>query len=215
MAVPNGIILYGYPFSPYANKVKAYLALRKIEYAECVRSAVCFLHNATDSLLQIQPHMMPRPDVALLGIHYRRIPIMALGRDVYIDTRAILSRLEEVFPPSAKHPGLTTPQSEGTAKLLHEFIGGAGGVFGRATGQLTPNAGAGKDPKFQKDREDFFGPKYFQEGWKESNKEGLAHMRLAFGVVEAALQDGREWIAGTNDLSDADLHGKYAGEDVA
>lgn len=33
----NSIVLYHYSFSPYARRVLWYLALRGIDYAECVR----------------------------------------------------------------------------------------------------------------------------------------------------------------------------------
>ena len=33
---PNGIVLWHYPFSPFARRVVWYLTLRGIEYAECV-----------------------------------------------------------------------------------------------------------------------------------------------------------------------------------
>lgn len=39
----NGIVLYHYSFSPYARRVIWYLALRGIDYAECVRGPA-FLH---------------------------------------------------------------------------------------------------------------------------------------------------------------------------
>lgn len=34
--IPNGIVFFGYGASPYARKVKQYLAFRNIAYAECV-----------------------------------------------------------------------------------------------------------------------------------------------------------------------------------
>ncbi len=48
--------------------------------------------------LQIQPPIMPRPDIARLGIRHRRIPVMSIGRDVYLDTRLQLQKLESAFP---------------------------------------------------------------------------------------------------------------------
>jgi hypothetical protein len=36
-SAPNNIILYSYAFSPFGKRVSAYLALRGIEYALCVR----------------------------------------------------------------------------------------------------------------------------------------------------------------------------------
>lgn len=151
--------------------------------------------------------MLPRPDLHdLLKVNYRKIPVMAIGRDIYIDTRAIIKRLEELFPASEQHPGLSTPGSEGLALLLNNFIGNTGGVFSRATSLLTPEWGAMKDPAFQKDRSEFFGANYFKgDAWKEGKKEGLTHMRHAFKIIEALLQDGREWLAGTPNLGIADL----------
>lgn len=37
MEAPNGIIIFHYPFSPYARRVIRYLQLRGLAYAECVR----------------------------------------------------------------------------------------------------------------------------------------------------------------------------------
>ena len=39
----NGIVLYHYTFSPYAKRVVWYLALRGIDYAECVRPTLNFV----------------------------------------------------------------------------------------------------------------------------------------------------------------------------
>jgi hypothetical protein len=43
---------------------------------------------------QIQPRILPRPDLARLGINYRRIPLLAIGCDVYLDSRLIIYALE-------------------------------------------------------------------------------------------------------------------------
>lgn len=43
----------------------------------------------------------PRPELAdVLGVHYRRIPVLAIGNDVYCDSSIIASVLERRFPPS-------------------------------------------------------------------------------------------------------------------
>ena len=82
-------LLHSYAFSPYGRKVTQYLALRNIPYA-----------------VVEQPPMLPRPDVDALGVAYRRIPIMAVGRDIYCDTKCILDKLEALYPPTNEHPGL-------------------------------------------------------------------------------------------------------------
>ena len=62
MADRPQILLFHYPFSPWSQKITSYLAFRAIPYTEC--------H---------QPVTMPRPDLARLGVKYRRIPLVAIG----------------------------------------------------------------------------------------------------------------------------------------
>jgi hypothetical protein len=51
--------------------------------------------------------ILPRPELSeLLGISYRRIPIVAIGGDVYCDTSLIISALERRFPGSEGYPTL-------------------------------------------------------------------------------------------------------------
>jgi len=43
--------------------------------------------------------MLPRPIlVATFGLTYRKIPVVAIGRDVYCDTSLIIEALEHNFP---------------------------------------------------------------------------------------------------------------------
>lgn len=44
--------------------------------------------------------MMPRPLLKeTLGLSYRKIPILAIGREIYCDTSLIIEALEHYFPP--------------------------------------------------------------------------------------------------------------------
>ena len=53
------------------------------------------------------PNVLPRPMLSdLLGISYRRIPVLAIGNDVYCDTNLISSALERRFPASQGHKTL-------------------------------------------------------------------------------------------------------------
>ena len=50
---------------------------------------------------------LPRPEITdLLGIKYRRIPILAIGNDVYCDTRLIAPVLEREFSPQEGYGSL-------------------------------------------------------------------------------------------------------------
>ena len=90
---------------------------------------------------------MPRPDLAELGIAYRRIPVLTIGRDVYLDTRLILRKLEEKFPDGRL--GASKPEEVFTQKLIEKWTV-EGPVFAMFSG-LVP-VEAVKDPKFIEDR---------------------------------------------------------------
>ncbi|KAF3345214.1 putative transporter [Verticillium dahliae VDG2] len=97
------LILYHYSYSPYARRVIWYLTLRGIPYLQCV-----------------QPPILPRPDVASLGIFYRRIPLLAIDGDVLLDTRLMLTELEALFP---ELPRLgTTPDSAPELRALERLL---------------------------------------------------------------------------------------------
>jgi glutathione S-transferase len=189
--VPSDIILFHYTFSPFAKRIVWYLKLRGIPYAEC-----------------IQPLTLPRPDLAELGINYRRIPLLSIGRDVYYDTRLILARLEQSFPASSSYPPLSTPDNKGLEALLEKFTVDAG-IFSKAAQSLPPDLPTMKDEKFVKDRAEFTGTSWSQEARVKGYPEALAHIRHAFGILEALLADGRQWIGGTDKISLADIHGEF------
>ncbi|GAB7359617.1 hypothetical protein MBLNU230_g6800t1 [Neophaeotheca triangularis] len=184
---PNDIVFWQYPFSPYARRIIWYLALRKIPHAQC-----------------IQPPMLPRPDLEALGVRYRRIPILSIGRDVYCDTRLILQVLEKRFPASAEHPGLSPEGLEGITALLSKFTIDSG-VFARASQMIPPDGPVLKNPAFLKDRESFMGRSWQKEDIIKQRPEAMVHLREAFAIIEALLADGRQWIAGTEKPTMADI----------
>ncbi len=67
----------------YGRKVEWYHILRHLPYSKCA------VRNR-----------LPREQLEALGIKYRRIPLLAIGRDVYCDTRLIIDKLEQLFPES-------------------------------------------------------------------------------------------------------------------
>ena len=59
---------------------------------------------------------LPRPDLAdRLGVTYRRIPVLAIGKDVYCDSSLIASVLERRFPASEGF-GTLFPKRNGGGK---------------------------------------------------------------------------------------------------
>ncbi|KAI8625752.1 glutathione S-transferase [Xylariaceae sp. FL1651] len=209
MAPPSDlpIVLYHYEQSPYARRLIWYLNLRKIPYSQC-----------------IQPRIMPRPDVALLGISYRRIPILSIGRDVYLDTRLILQKLEALFPPSASHPGISSAHaasSSSAASIAPPGIGAEhtaleqllsaraidGALFNRGA-QCFPPGAFSADPAFARDRAALFGVDVDRPGAaspfapdvvRRQRPEALAAVRAYVCWLEdGLLADGRRWILDSN-----------------
>ncbi|KAK4144215.1 glutathione S-transferase U4 [Dichotomopilus funicola] len=159
MTPPNTppVILYHYPYSPYARRVVWYLRLRGISYMQC-----------------LQPPTLPRPDLSThLALAYRRIPLLAIGRDLYLDTRLILRKLEALWPgsptsqetpPSLPNTGHGQPLGAppGTDALalqrLLSVLTTSTDLFFRAAALLPAETlPLLRDPKFQRDRRDFFG----------------------------------------------------------
>ncbi|KAG8625169.1 hypothetical protein KVT40_006920 [Elsinoe batatas] len=189
--MPNDIILFHYPFSPYARRIVWYLTLRNIPYAQC-----------------LQPPTLPRPTLSSLGVSYRRIPLLSINSSIYLDTRLILSTLERLFPPSATHPPLSPQASTLLAPLLSSFTI-EGGVFARSAQLIPPSLPLLNDPKFTKDRQDFMGRSWAKEHILRARPEAIASMRNLWDVYETTLSDGREWIAGTDGVTLADIEGVW------
>jgi len=182
----NGIVLYHYSFSPFARRVLWYLSLRGIDYAECK-----------------QPVVMPRPDLSALGVKYRRIPVMSIGRDVYCDSRIMLRKLEEMFLNGAL--GASTAEDKAIEKFL-EIWNVEAGIFTRASQLIPVNMPLLKDPKFAKDREDFSGRPWSKEAIAASRPEALSAIRSAFKFLETGLlADGRKWILKSEQPTLADI----------
>lgn len=70
-----------------------------------------------------------------------------------------------------------------------------------------------KDPKFQKDREDFSGRKWSREAIERARPEAVGRMVRAFEFVEGeVLGDGRGWVLGGEEGEGpgvADIEGMY------
>lgn len=69
----------------------------------------------------------PRPELStLLGLNYRRVPVLSLGRDIFIDTSLIAIVLEKYFPPP-QHPTIFPPRKGsgaadvGLQRVLSQF----------------------------------------------------------------------------------------------
>ncbi|KAK6366575.1 hypothetical protein LTS17_010661 [Exophiala oligosperma] len=146
---------------------------------------------------------MPRPDLKALGVNYRRIPVMAIGRDIYCDTRIMLRKLEELFPNSPLRA--STSEEKAIEKFLEVWTIEAG-IFVRASQLIPTNMPLLNDPKFTKDREDFSGRSWNKDQIAANRPEALAAIRNGFKFLETTvLADGRQWVLKTDRPTLADI----------
>lgn len=163
--------------------------------------------NATAHPFQLQPPTLPREDVNALGVKYRRIPILSIGRDIYCDTRLILDKLEERFPSGKL--GASQPEQKAIEKLLEKWT--VDGVFPRAAQLIPPAMPMLNDSKFVQDRGEFTGRSWAKSAIAEARPEALAHMREFFQMLESTiLADRRDWVLKTEKPTLADIHSKQS-----
>ncbi|KAJ4309965.1 hypothetical protein N0V94_008674 [Neodidymelliopsis sp. IMI 364377] len=131
---------------------------------------------------------------------------MALGKDIHIDSRLIISKLEALYPDSSL--AQTTTEQAGIRKLLENYTID-GGLFSNAV-KLMPywsSAGLLQNKPFLDDRQKLMGGRRMTaENMQAGRPEGLQNMRQAFELMESTfLADGRQWILGTARPTVADI----------
>ncbi|TDL29530.1 hypothetical protein BD410DRAFT_817606 [Rickenella mellea] len=195
MAAETPVVFYRYDGSPFSDKIDNVLLLKGIP------------HRKVD--VRTVSMTLPRPEISdLLGVSYRRIPVLAIGNDVYCDTSLIASALEHCFPKE-KGYGTLFPARSGTNKVDTGMIKAFcmyyadRPLFSLAAACLPYNK---FPPKFLEDRAQF-------QGSKQMNVEAAiarqpmikstlsSHMEL----LEEQLSDGREWLFDTVLPSFADI----------
>ncbi|KAF5321045.1 hypothetical protein D9619_000278 [Psilocybe cf. subviscida] len=186
--------------SPYVAKVENALALKGIPY----------------SVVQI-PNILPRPEISdHLGIAYRRVPVLAIGNDVYCDTSAITATLERRFPeaqgygtlfPSIAISGDGENAANSNPKKDTGLIKAFVKYYIEAT--LVPIlAGlitwSGVPEEYLKDRADFRGAPVNIEAATAAAPLRASALSSHLSLVEEQLADGREYLFGTTGPSLAD-----------
>ena len=174
----NCIVLTTADFSPYGQKVRTALAASGVPF------------QRSD-----QPMVLPRPLLSKLDITYRRIPLLALGKDVYADTSLIIDELQARYN---KLP--TTP-----ADKAYEVFGVQ--VFASALTVIPTEA---LTQEFIKDRLTIF-PALANPNYAELRPSGLGEMKAKFTIIENNFlgKSTGPFIAGEK-FGLADLHAGWA-----
>ena len=183
----SAIILHQYDVSPFSEKVRVVLGMKKLAWFACD-----------------QPVIMPKPDLLSLTGAYRKIPVMQIGADIYCDTQIIIRELERRFPSPSILVGGDRGIGYGIGFWTDRplFLAVVAALFG---GDWQA------DEAFIKDREQLMGRPFDIAGMREAAPHAAEQMRAQFGWVEEQLSDGRAFLMGAEPgLVDADVYHNIA-----
>ncbi|OCT49219.1 glutathione S-transferase [Cladophialophora carrionii] len=173
------VVLFDYQFAPNAQKARNLLSMCGIPFKVCE-----------------QPFVMPRPVLADLGITYRRIPVNAIGRDLYADNHVFLEAVQSAFPEKA-------------AALAKSPADHAYEAFGYRTFwiclPLVPEKLMSEE--FLKDRAELFSV-FNRPDYKQLRPSALAEFRQTLDLVEKDFLAQGPWIGGEK-CSIADIHASW------
>ncbi|KAK5137132.1 hypothetical protein LTR08_000637 [Meristemomyces frigidus] len=163
-------------FSPYGQKTKLLLSGAGVTYKKCD-----------------QPMLIPRKDLEELGITYRRIPVLAVGKDVYCDSSLII---DVAMSTLVKSGSLETSAAD---KAFEDW---GSNTFQESLGLVPQQA---LTSEFVKDRETIF-PVLKRPDLKSLRPSTLAGFKSRCKQVETVfLAKGGPFINGEK-LGVADVH---------
>ena len=169
---PPPVVLFASATSPVSRRVVWYLTLREVPYY------LCLVDNK-----------MPRPVLSRLGLQYRRLPVLAIGRDIYCDSRNIIEALEDHYP------------------ILRLGADPASQPYEHAVEKVDTLLERGSE--WLEDRQQLMGRKFTKEALDSIRPDVLATARVYLNTVQTILKDGRDYISGS-DPSLADVHLSWA-----
>ncbi len=180
----TGILLHQYEGSPFSEKVRVCLGVKGLSW------------GAVD-----QPVIMPKPELTPLTGGYRRIPVMQIGADIYLDSTLIVRELERRFRGPSLFPygaaGLDQAQALWTDK----------GLFQAAVTVIFGGLGDRVDPAFIKDREALSGQPFNPAAMKAAVPAAQAQLKAQIALIAEQLRDGRAFVGGESPgLADANLY---------
>jgi glutathione S-transferase len=167
------IILHHYPLSPYAEKVRVALGIKRLAW----RGVTI-------------PVIMPKPDLMPLTGGYRKTPVMQIGADIYCDTQLILRELERRFPEPTLHPGASGGLADGLAWWAERSL------FNVAVGVVFAKVGDQMPQAFRDDRSKFSGRDFDPARTKAAEPVLLASLRAQLRFLEETLSGGRRFLLG-------------------
>lgn len=171
-------ILHHYDSSPFSEKVRLVLGLKRLPWRSVVIS-----------------NIMPRPDLMPMTGGYRRTPVMQIGADIYCDSAIIVRELERRFPETMLFPAGTAGASWALTVWSDRafFPAAVAVIFGGLPDGALPES-------FLRDREALTGRKFDVAGMRAAVPYMRDQWRAHAHLVEVQLRAQRErdspWLLG-------------------
>lgn len=162
------IVLHHYWNSPFSEKVRLLFGIKGLAWRGV-----------------IQPVIMPKPELVPLTGGYRRIPVMQIGADVFLDSAAIMSEIERRHPEPRVIDGADWAINAWADRVLFQPVVAI--IFGALGGSI--------DPAFVKDREALSGRPFDAAAMKAAGPAARGQFRAALGWLEDQLGD-RPYVGG-------------------
>lgn len=201
---PPIVVLFGYESSTFTLKVRLALKIKQIPY----------------TFITV-PSMMPRPILKdSFGLTYRKIPVLAIGREIYCDTSIICEALEHFFPESEGYQSLypTTADGRDYRPLIRGFASywTDRPLFRVTTGLIPASVWR---TSFGLDRAGLIGHKLDPDKLEKKLPENLNRLDTQLSILEPLFdnEDGA-WLSSTATPSLADISVFYQlswGSDIA
>ena len=169
----SDFVLHHYTLSPYAEKARLALGLKRIDW-----------------LSVKTPFMLPKPDLTPLTGGYRRAPVLQIGADIYCDTSLILRELERRKPT----PSLWPRDTEGLATALSWWIEKT--TFMPAVNFVSSMTLEKMPPAFLEDRRKFFGGSFEPDRMVAERPHNLSQLRAHWAALLAILEHSKRFLLG-------------------
>jgi glutathione S-transferase len=166
------IILHHYDVSPFSEKIRKILALKKLAWRGVE-----------------QPIIAPKPKLTPLTGGYRKIPVLQIGADVFCDTALIARVLEERAPEPSCFPGA----SEGACEIIAHWADHW--LFMAAVPPAIVKIIDALPPEFMKDRQ-AMSPGLTFDNFKAALPDCRSRLVAAFDWLDAQLR-GRDYLLGS------------------
>lgn len=146
---------------------------------------------------------MPRPDVAKLGLEYRRIPIMAVGNDVILESSLQVDRLEQM--PLGRDAAFQDSSPSPDAKALQFLVTALTKAFFRTAAMVLPlNGDFLKDKDWIADRAKLLNFDFAAVA-AVRQPSAIVEMAALLENIETLLSDGRDWVLGSPAVTPVDV----------